>query len=145
MAGATARQFHGATIAFPTSSYSFDLESLSHSGVTRGAVETTHSGTAAPGASTFGNRTFIPSTLSDPGSYTVGGHYDPDQIPIIDAVAETIAFNFALVTGDATDTILSASGFNTDFSWSGDTNAEATIDFSGVYKLSGNVTQTDAA
>lgn len=60
----------------------------------RAALETSHMGLAAPSAGTFGNKTFIPGDLSDPGGIDVEIHLNPDTLPPIDAASGAFTITF---------------------------------------------------
>jgi len=143
MAGTLVDIGTGTTVGFGTSAWAFNLLGLSLDDIAREALETSHMGTAAPGASTFGNRTFIPGDLSDPGTLEVTGHFNPDTLPIIDAVAETITVTFPLFAGDATAAAWEFSGFMTNFSLTDE--LETVMEFTAEIKITGNVTLTPAA
>jgi hypothetical protein len=100
-------------------------------------------GTAAPGAGKFGNKTFKPGDLSEPGTLEIEGHLDPDDEPPIDQVAETWTVTFPLVAGDATAANWAASGFAV--SYSVDNGLEEVMTIRMDVKLSGNITQVAAA
>lgn len=143
MAGGTVDVGTGTTLVFGTSSFTSELLSVGHSGISRVSIETSHMGTAAPGAGKFGNMTFIPGDLSDPGELSVEFHFDPDQLPPIDKVKETITVTFPLVAGDATAAKFASDGFMTDFEYTDDLETKMTA--TATIKLSGEVTQTVAA
>lgn len=142
MAGSTVDVGTGTTIVFATSSFTAELLNISHSGINREALATSHMGTAAPGAGTFGNMTFIPGQLSDPGEITAEFHFDPDQIPPIDAVSEVITITFPLVAGDTTPAKWASTGFITGWEYTDD--LETIMVATGTIKLTGNVTRTAA-
>jgi hypothetical protein len=133
----------GVTLVAGTSAWSFDLTGINHTGVSRGSVASSHMGTAAAGAGKYGNMTFLPGDLSDPGSLEVEGFYNPDTEPPIDQPAETWTVTYAASGGDSTGGIHAASGFLTDFNTTGPLDDAMT--FSATIKLSGNVTQTAGA
>ena len=60
----------GTVITFPSSYETFVL-SGSWDGITRAALETTHIGVAAAGAGKFGERTYVPGEIMDPGEMTL--------------------------------------------------------------------------
>ena len=126
----------GTTITFGTSGFTSELLSISWSGIARESVHTSHMGTAAPGADKFGNRTFLPGDLADPGEITAEFHFDPSQDPIINEAAETITITFP------SGSTWAASGFVTSFEF--DDPMEDKMTATVVVKLSGNVTMTDS-
>lgn len=127
----------GASISFGTSSWTAEVVDIQWSGISREAIETSHLATAAPGANEFGNRTFIPGNLSDPGEMTIQYHMNPDTEPPIDQPAETITLS---VGDSATPATWACSGFVTsvDNSIPLDDKMVGTM----TVKFSGNVTQT---
>lgn len=127
----------GLTIAAGTSSWSAQIIDVQWSGVAREAIETSHMATAAAGAGTFGNRTFIPGDLSDPGELTVQFHFNPDTEPPIDQLAETWTVT---IPGSTTPATWACSGFatNVDVSMPLEDKMVGTM----TIKLSGSVTQT---
>ena len=142
MPGASARVADGLTLTGATSGWSAELTEISIDGISRPSIDVTHLAVAAPGANTHGNMLFLPGEFSDAGSIQVSGHYDPDDIPPIDAVPETWSVTFRTETGDSSGTILASNGFMTDFSWTGSIGDKVT--FSATIKRSGNATRTAA-
>lgn len=130
----------GVTLTGGTSGWSFNLTGINHGGITRVSIGTSHMGTAAAGAGKYGNMTFIPGDLSDPGNLAIEGHYNPDTEPPIDQVAETWTIQYQASGGDSTGAAHAASGFMTDFDETGP--LEDAMTFTATIKLSGNVTQT---
>lgn len=132
----------GLTVAFGTSSFSGEVIGLAIDGITRVSVPTSHMATAAPGAGTFANMTFIPGDLSDGGSVTIEYHFNPETTPPIDAVAETMTLTWPLAAGDGTPANWAASGFFTDIGIAAplDDKMVQTVTF----KVSGNMTVTGA-
>ena len=135
---ATADILTGATLTAGTSSWSADLTGISPE-FSREAVETTHLGTAAPGAGKFGNKTFIPARTSG-GTCGVEGFYNPDTIPPTDAVTETWTIQYTASGGDSTGASLAFSGFMTNFAITG--SLDEAITFTADLQISGNVTRT---
>lgn len=103
----------GLTVAFATSAFSAELLDVSLGGIARAAIETSHMGTAAAGASEFGNKTFIPGRLVDGGEYTLETHFNPQTLPIIGAAAEVITVTFPKAPGDTTAANYAFTGFVT--------------------------------
>lgn len=109
----------GMTVVFGTSGFTGELISFNWSGISRPSVDTSHMGTAAPGANKFGNRTSIPGDLSDPGEAVLEIHLHTEQLdvtqrPPIDLVEETITFTFPKAAGDAAAAKWAAQGYVTD-------------------------------
>ena len=143
MPGASNRVADGVTLTAGTSSWTAELTDFDWSGISRAAIDMTHLAVAAPSANTFGNALHKPSDISDAGSLSITGNYNPDTIPPIDAVAETWTLTFDKEGADSTDTALACSGFMTDFSFTGSVGSK--IGFSATIKYSGPITRTSAA
>ena len=143
MAGASNRVADGVTLTAGTSSWSAELTDFDWSGITRASIDMTHLGVAAPSANTFGNMISKPSDLSDPGSLSITGNYDPDTIPPIDAEAEIWTLTFDQEGSDSTDSALAGSGYMTDFSFTGSVGAK--VGFTATIKFTGPITRTAAA
>ena len=143
MPGAAVDVGHGTTITFGTSGFTANIESVSWDGIARTVIETSHMGTTAAGANQFGNRTFIPGDLVDPGTLTMNIHFNPQTNPPIGAVAETITVTYPLVAGDSTPATWACSGFVSAFSLTDPMDDKMTAVL--TVKFSGKVTETDAA
>ena len=130
----------GLTLTFGTSSWAPQITGVGQAGVSREAIATSHHGTAAAGAGTFGNATFVPGRIVDPGSLEIEGHYNPDEIPPIGEDAETVTLAYAASGGDSSGATVASSGFLTDFSTTGELDGKIT--FTATLKRSGNVTRT---
>ena len=143
MPGAAVDVGHGTTITFGTSGWTGNVESVSWGGIARTVIETSHMGTTAAGANQFGNRTFLPGDLIDPGTITLAVHFNPQTNPPIGAVAETVTITFPLVAGDSTPANWACSGFVSSFDIQDNMDDKMTA--SMVVKLSGKCTMTDAA
>jgi len=133
----------GLSLTFSTSGYSAEVIDVAWNGISRNSIETSHMGTAAAGAGTFGNRTFIPGHLSDPGELRVTVHFNPDTLPPIDATAETVTLTYDESGGDTSGATWSATGFVTGFEMAAPLDDKMTADV--TVKLSGNVTRTAGA
>jgi hypothetical protein len=133
----------GITAVFSTSSFSAEVTDVDWSGISREAIATSHQGTAAAGTGKFGNATFIPGDLSDPGELGMTIHFDPDTEPPIDQVAETITLTWPLASGDASAATWAGSGFITSYDIGAplDDKMTATV----TVKFSGNITMVAAA
>ena len=108
----------------------------------RSSVETTHLGTAAPSAGTLLNKTHIPARTSG-GTVGIEGRYNPDDIPPIDAVAETWTIGYRASGGDSTGASLAFSGFMTTFDITGE--VDGLIEFTADLQVSGAITRTAGA
>jgi hypothetical protein len=126
----------GASITF-SSGYFAQITNITWSGVTRPSIKTSHMGTAAAGAGVFGNDTFMPGDLSDPGELVVECHYNPDTRPPIDAAAATCTVT---IPGSTTPATWAGSAFMTGFEFSAP--LEDKMMFTATLKFSGNVTVT---
>ena len=132
----------GTTVTFGTSGFTANVESIRWNGIARNAIPTFHLGTAAPGANKFGNKTFIPSRLSDPGELQMSVHFNPQTNPPIDGLAETVTITFPKAPADSTPAIWSATGFVTAYDLTDE--MEAAMMANMTVKISGNVTMVDA-
>lgn len=142
MAAPTVDQGHGATILFGTSSWTAEILSLGWNGASREAIPTSHLGTAAPATGKWGNMTFIPSDLSDPGNLEIEYHHNPDTTVPLDAVAETITITFPSPPGvTTTGAKWSSSGFVTSAEV---TAPDGKMTGRMTVKLSGNIQKTAA-
>lgn len=130
----------GTTIGFGTSGFSLELLDVDGPGLSREFVETSHMGTAAPGAGQMGNKTFLPKRQVDPGELTFECHLDPDVIPPIHAAAETITITFPLPAGGATAATWACSGFITSYEPSDPMEDKMTVSI--TVKLTGPITVT---
>ena len=82
----------GATIAFGTSNFTASVSSISHGGISRPALDSSHLGTTVA-------RTFVPGDLYDGGEITLSILFDPAATqPPISGVAETITIDFGTPT-----------------------------------------------
>jgi hypothetical protein len=142
MAGATANAVDGTTIVFGTTSWTADLQSIGLDGVERDAIDTSHINTAAAGANAFGNAPYIPSGIVDGGALSIGCSYDPDTLPPIGAVEETITITFPKQPDDASAASISFTGFVTGFSFTGEKKGYFTASL--TVKVSGSITITAA-
>ena len=129
-----------------------EVTGISHSGVSRGSVDTSHTGLAVwdPGTgstavSAF--RTFKPGGLIDSGTITLDCLLSPDTWvrtsattgPPIGEPAETLTIAFAN-TGAASDATFASSAFLTDYEYTGALDEGWTA--SMTFKLTGNPTWT---
>lgn len=131
----------GLTLTFSTSGYSAEIIDTAWSGVSRNSIETSHMGTAAPGAGQFGNRTYMPGHLVDPGEIRVTIHFNPDTLPPIHGEKEPVILSFDASGGDTTGaTWAGEEGFITGFEMAAPLDDKMTADV--TIKLSGNVTRT---
>jgi hypothetical protein len=143
MPGATVDIGTGTTITFGTSGFTASIMSVRWSGISRPSVPTSHMGTAAAGANKFGNATFLPGEIIDPGEMTLELQFNPQTNIPIAAVPETITVTWPLVTGDSTPANWSGSGFVTVFEITDPLDEKMTATM--TIKMSGNVSYVDAA
>jgi hypothetical protein len=132
----------GTTITFGSSGFTAEITDVRITGFNRNAIETSHMGTTAPSTNQVGNKTFVPSKLSDPGSLAMTIHFNPNTNPPLDAVAETVTVTWPKAPADATAAYWSASGFVTSY----DITAalEAVMVANLTVKFSGKISMTDA-
>lgn len=98
----------GTTITFP-SSYPAKVLSGSWDGIKRESIETTDLSIAAAGSGKFGNRTFIPGRIIDPGEITLELFLDTNTRPPVEESAGSY-----VITPPNTSAF-TVSGFATDF------------------------------
>lgn len=98
---------HGVSITF-SSGFMAAITNVSHSGISRAALETTSSATTT-------YKTFIPADLIDYGSTQVDLEFNPNDTPPISGAAETITITFPVPSGSTNGATLAFSGFMTEF------------------------------
>jgi hypothetical protein len=123
--------FHGATLTFGTSGWTGYITNMNFSGMSRGALNTSHQGT------TDGMMTFGPADLADPGGLAVDFFFNPDTGLLIDNAAETVT-----LTWPSTAT-WAFTGFATGFTVTGTHNQYLTGTMN--LKASGLIAITPAA
>ena len=137
MASPAVQEGHGATLTFATSSYAPNIISINTPSFTREALATTH-------LATTGGKTFIPAATVDYGELSFTVQVNPDSLPPITGVAETITLTFGDDGGGATPADWEFSGFITSV-------GEATVSTDEVIvqditvKVTGTITPTAAA
>lgn len=136
MAAPAVDQGYGTTLTAGTSSWSAQLTSISISGISRAALDTTHMGSGASGTD-HGNATFIPSDIVDAGSIEVEGFFNSGTEPPIDAAAEQWTITFP----DTSTWV--CSGFMTDFA--ANVPFDEKMTFSATIKLTGACNITNSA
>jgi len=132
----------GTVIEFATSSFAPEIVGFGKGGQSRTAIDTTHLGTAAPGANAIHNKTFLPSDISDAGELTMDIHFNPDELPPFNEDAEVITITYPLASGDTTPSIHTFNGFVTGFEETGALDDKMTA--SMTVKITGPITLTDA-
>ena len=143
MAGSTVDTATGITVVFATSAFTAEVKDVSWGGISRESKDISHQGNAAPGAGKFGNMTFMPGDLSDPGELSLEIHFDADQEPPIDQAAEPITVTWPKVSGDTTAATWAGEGFITSFEQSATLDEVMTASI--TVKFSGNITMVAAA
>ena len=128
----------GAVVTFATSGFTAQLVNLTINGIARTSVPTSHMGTVAAPENTFGNMTFMPGDLSDPGELVMEVHFNPDTEPPIDQPAEVINIDFHIVGDDQENTAWDTNGFVTNYEVG--TPLEDKMTATLTVKLTGNIT-----
>lgn len=124
----------GSTIGFGTSSFTAEITNIAIDGIVREALESSHMTTTAASTNEMGSKTFVAPDLSDPGSITIQGHYNPDTDAPVDGPAETVTIT------TASGATLVFSGFMTEYSAVVD--LEEVMTFTAVVKVSGVIAIT---
>jgi len=109
---------HGIIINFGGSAIGEVLD-FNVDGVSREAIETTAMDTAAAGAGTFGNKTFIPSRTQDPGTLTIDAHLNPDDLPAIGGASSALQLDYFESDGDTSGALWAGNAFLTNFTIAG--------------------------
>ena len=130
----------GTTIVFGTSGFTAEITDISWSGISREIIDTTHLGTSPASGSEIGSKTFLAGDLTDPGEISLEGHFDPDQIPPLEAAAETVTITFPLPVGGTTAATWAASCQLTSYDPS--IPLEDKMTFSATLKVVGPITVT---
>ena len=100
----------GASITFQTGFFA-KITNISWSGISRNSLETTHN------ASTANAKTFIPSSVYDPGEMALDLRLDPDMSTLVTAMTaspETVTLTFPINPDKTTAATWAASGFLTE-------------------------------
>lgn len=125
----------GTTVTFGTSGFTAQVLEVGWSGIEREAVDSTHMGTTTA-------RSFIPSSLYDPGEIEMEVAFDGDDAPPISAAAETITVEFAKkASGSTNGAQWAATGFLTGVEVTAPLEDKMTATL--TIKLSGEITFTD--
>lgn len=128
-------QGFGASITFDSGFFA-NILSISHRGITREAVPTTHSGT------TNGFKTFTPSDLIDWGELDVRIQFNKNSRPPIDDAAETCTVTFPLAAGESSAATWAATAFMTNFEYTNETISDELMEATCTLKFSADVTVT---
>ena len=136
---------NGLRITFGKSGFQADILSVSHSGVARALIETSHMGTPEPGEDEIGGKTFIVDPLEDPGQVQLQVHYDPSNPPkrTDPDDPEEIAIEYRRPKGAATPARLVGSGWLQE--WSAEMNLGAKMTASMTVKFTGLLNVVKAA
>ena len=124
----------GTTIVFGTSGFSAEITEISHGGISREIIETSHLGTPPATTGKIGSKTFLAGILSDPGELTLQGHHNPSLTPPVEGDPETITVTFP--DGDT----WAFSGQMTSFEYAAPLEDKMT--FSATVKAVGSITVT---
>lgn len=152
MAGLTADIATGMTVAATSWTFGAEILSFNHSGISGEAVPTSHMGTAAAAAGKFGNATFIPGEIIDPGELSLTVHVNTEQnttttadmdLPPVGLGTSAIVFTFPAATTSETAATWTSNGICTSYDMSGELDGVITADM--TIKLSGNVTVAAAS
>lgn len=84
----------GTTVTFGTSGFTAELTDIQISNLSREVIETSNLATPQAGAGQIGSKTFLAGDLTDPGSVTLTGHFNPDTVPPLEGAAETVTITF---------------------------------------------------
>lgn len=136
----------GTGIAFITVTTGFAgfILDISSSGHQRGAVDTTHSGTAETDTTTHTiYRTFTPSKIVDGGTLRIVAHLDR-ALPAMTAAAETLRLTFPKASGESTAAKYEMTGFMTVVTDSYQPMSDETMRQEFEFKVSGVRTYTAA-
>jgi hypothetical protein len=132
---------NGLKITFGKSGFVADILSVSHSGVARALIETSHMGTPEPQDDEIGGKTFIVDPLEDPGQLQLQVHYDPSNPPkrTDPDDPESIEVEYRKPRGAATAARLVGEGWLQE--WSAEMNlgakmtATLTVKFTGLLNV----------
>lgn len=129
----------GLAITF-SSGFLASVENVDWSGVSRPAIPTSNMGTAAAGAGKYGNATYIPGRIIQPGQLKVTIQYNPDTLPPIASASETVTLTYYPSGGNTTGASLAATGFMVGFDIGAPLDDKMTAEV--TIQLSGNITRT---
>lgn len=128
----------GASITFQ-SGFLAKITNIAWSGISRNSLETTHNG------STANAKTFIPSSVYDPGELSVDMRFDPDMSGLLTALTaapEGVTLTFPINPDKATAATWAASGFLTELS--GTFPMDDVMAASATLKFTGPITVTSS-
>lgn len=134
-------QATGIAITFDSGFFAM-ITDVNWSGISRGAIETTHSGTTPTDGSVW--RTFQPSDLIDAGELQVTLQFEKNTTPPYDGSAETCTVTFPTAPGESSAATWSATAFMTDFSFSAPPLDDSVMEATCTLKFTGAITITPA-
>src|SRR5262245_38699424 len=136
---------NGLRITFGKSGFEADILSVSHSGIARALIETSHMGTPEAGDGEIGGKTFIVDPLEDPGQLQLQVHYDPSNPPkrTDPDDPEAIEIQYRKPKGVATAARLVGNGWLQE--WSAEMNLNAKMTASLTVKFTGILSVVKAA
>jgi len=126
----------GASITF-SGGFFARITNIGWSGIARNPLETTSN------ASTANAKTFIPSSVYDPGEMSVDLRLDPDTTPPITGSSETITLTFPINPDNVGAATWSAVGFLTSYDLTAP--MEDVMGASATVKFTGPITVDDAS
>lgn len=126
----------GTSVAFATSGFAMNIDSIEPPNSSREAINTSHLGTTS-------SHTFTPSDLVDNGELNFNGHFDPDLVPPRNGAAEQITITWPLESGESTAATWVFSGFLTNYQPTGSNEEKATC--TATFKITGDITQNAAS
>ena len=134
-------QATGISIAFATTSFTALIKGAVESSISRGSVDTTHSGTTPNGDSNV-YRTFQPSDILDSNEVQLLLHYDVDEVIPIGKAAETVTISFPIPpgSGETVKASIASQAFFTEFSFTANPLDDETMEASVTLKRSGEPT-----
>jgi len=144
MASPTVDLGTGIIIAFGTSGFTAEILGVTPYSAERESVETTHLTTAAAGASQIGGKTYIPADITDGGTMSISGHFNPDTVAPLESDAETITITYPLQSGNTIQAALSFSGFMTNYN-PNEFVVNGKMEFTADIKISGPISRTVAS
>lgn len=71
-----------------------ELIDLNWSGAERPAIDTTHYGSGAAGATEIGNADFILGDVGDGGTFEIDYHFNPDKVLPLSGAVDTVTITF---------------------------------------------------
>lgn len=136
---------NGLRITFGRTGFSADILSVTHSGIARALIDTTHMGTPEPGDDEIGGKTFICDVLEDPGQLQLTVHYDPSNPPRFTDPddPEPIEIEYRRPRGASKGARLLGNGWLQE--WSAEMNLNEKMTASLTVKFTGTISVVKAA